>query len=74
MEDIKEKSADEMFEELGYEHSEFMYEIYYVKDGKTISFWTNRNEVESHVRVISARITMQELKAINKKVEELGWK
>ena len=73
MKDIKEKSADEMFEELGYKYSEFMYEIYYVKDGKTISFWKNRNEVESHVGVISARITMEELKAINKKIEELGW-
>ena len=73
MEDIKEKTADEMFKELGYKHNEFMYEIYYTKEGKTISFWTDRKKVESRVGVISVGNTMQELQAINKKCKELGW-
>ena len=71
----KEKTADEMFEELGYKYNEFIYEIYYTKEeeGKTISFWTDRTMVESRKGVISMKNTMQELQAINKKCKELGW-
>ena len=66
--------ADKMFEELGYNHiiekdfeayiedvepSVFRTEIYFHKDKWLINIHTN--------------INIQELQAINKKVEELGW-
>ena len=71
-------SADEMFEKLGYEIEKCANSTEYILgfgcDVKSISIVknvdTNKNEIwidDFHV------ITMQELKAINKKVEELGW-
>lgn len=76
---IGKKTADEMFEELGYEkenNSNYICEFYkygtfnfiddddiiFIKfDMKDKDFWK------------STSITMQELQAINKKCEELGW-
>ena len=73
MEDIKEKTADEMFEELGYkiDYENSYVTRFYKEDnlfGKTIEFYhifKTFNKLES--------ITMQELQAINKKCKELGW-
>ena len=84
MEDIKEKSADEMFEELGFEkvdlkdkweriwgveyqnHKEWV-SISLDFIDKTICTATLEDDSEP------VYITMQDLKAINKKIEELGW-
>lgn len=77
---IKEKTADEMFEELGYEKeiikSELSDEvtIMYIKkfvyeyDSKVISFKLKKKIVE-----IKYSIDIQELKTIYKKCEELKW-
>ncbi len=69
------KTAKEMFEELGYkivrddeEFLDYETEEYY------ISFWKHKKifyKVEYGYD--AGDITMQELKAINKQVEELGW-
>ena len=71
------KTAKEMFEELGYEqiksNDEF---IEYEKNGRNISF-----ELETHtfsgvhvwLDCQAILIDMQELQAINKQVEEMGW-
>lgn len=77
MEDIKEKSADEMFEELGYikdanfnsisydkEYKDYFYTIVFDIKNKTFYKCSNCNQ---------NTINIQELKAINKKIEELGW-
>ena len=71
---MKEKTADEMFEELGYEkifedNTETQYE------GKCTNVEITRtgillNKLTKYKTVI---LTVQELQAINKKVEELGW-
>ena len=68
--------ADKMFEELGYVKESDFY--YHSKEDavkhKHIKFYKNQKEfiVESKLN-FSYEITMQELKAINKKVEELKW-
>lgn len=82
---IKEKSADEMFSELGYiriANNQFCI-TYQIRDDRripyTIQFGFDKNTVEKYyyneiLNFINAeRITMQELKAINKKCEDLGW-
>lgn len=64
------KTADEMFEELGYkcnyeDDDMFIYEkdniryIVFLKRGKTL--------------MLPCQLTMEELQAINKKCQELGW-
>ena len=84
---MKEKSADEMFKELGYEKQEDKYRIkYFLKQNYTHFVVTKRiafYKVEKDICleqwnvtegiIISTNITMSELQAINKKVEELGW-
>lgn len=65
--DSADKTADEMFEELGYEetyHNFYSSELY----DTTINFKTIYKEL-----YINGNLGMQELKAINKKVKELGW-
>lgn len=81
LEATRKKSADKMFEELGYEKT---------RDG--IDCWCNyeSNKKKMHFEIgfgqalfISYKdnvlngsgviVSKQELKAINKKVEELGW-
>ena len=86
MEDIKEKSADEMFEELGYkkildsdleakyEYSEtlmgdkILQIIVFAKIGKIVFSYDGY----SNNRTVYG-LGIKELKAINKKVEELKW-
>lgn len=79
--------ADEMFKELGYEENEDKYRIdYYLSQNythfkviKKIFFY----KIEKYICLeqwnvtegikTSTNITIQELQAINKKCEELGW-
>lgn len=70
------KSAKEMFEELGYSKEEYELKIVYRSDYQSISFTMIPHEVlfsNEDIRDYIAGITMQELKAINKMVSELGW-
>ena len=74
MEDIKEKSSDELFEELGYEKDVMHYncdntDVYtYKKDNDFIRFRTADKRM---VTLYKTTFSSEELKAINKKVEEL---
>ena len=70
-------SADDMFEQLGYEKE------YYRADDITYSLKSEDNKYDknyitfyfdSEIVYVDKSISMQELKAINKKVKELGWK
>ena len=86
---MKEKTADEMFKELGYEKKEQTNEYathiwYYQRNGADeefgIEFSKTKFEEKGQVccvcyseREEAIYINMQELQAINKKVEELGW-
>ena len=72
---MKEKTSDEMFEELGYEIEEHNYGItgkvisYESDDLSPIDFMFNSEEI----KIWNITIGMQELQAINKKCQELGW-
>ena len=66
-------SAKEMFEKLGYKRTtnnknivEYTHKIY---EGKYIYFGKQNKWIETF-----EYITLEELQAINKQVEELGWK
>lgn len=61
--------ADELFDELGYEKKhDNKRRIVYKKMFAKIEFNCVFKEID-----VDFRINMQELQAINKKVEELGW-
>ncbi len=74
MEDIKEKTADEIMAELGYEHcgygdlsyiGPYGFELWFDEKDKTVvldTAWVN-----------TRTLSMPLLKAISKKVEELKW-
>lgn len=79
----KEKKADEMFEELGYEKiNDYEYGIIYEK-GTSIRNRIVFKRANKTVYCIlidedyewndAMEIDMQELKAINKKCQEMGW-
>ena len=72
----KEKTADEMFEELGYKlkyqdtnnicyRNSYESHIYFRKNDKTIDL-AGRNNTNKIIK-------LEQLQAINKKCEELGW-
>ena len=64
--------ADKMFKELGYEKEKREYaEVFILIQDTTQQIGFNK-EAEC-IYVDRNYIKMQELKAINKKVEELGW-
>lgn len=65
---MKEKTADEIFKQLYFEKYEDKYNIKYFRGNREIWFYKETREVESN-----KLINMQQLRAINKKVEELGW-
>lgn len=77
MQSIKEKTADEMFEELGYEkirdderfikYRKPFNNDYFVMDKETKDF------IKNFDFAYWKAVTMQELQAINKKCKELGW-
>ena len=74
--------ADKMFEELGYKKEEIitegMHNIKYYKDDDNVIYF-GKDDTGKTVRKDGEYseycddITMQELKAINKKCLELGW-
>lgn len=74
--EYKEKSADEMFEELGYRRKQtILSEKYCNENEKIIEFWKDKT-ISSIIKWDSVCIdyefiTMEELKAINKKCQEL---
>ena len=79
LEEDKKMSADEMFEKLGYKKknldiifSRFWEEWENEDLAKTFSFNTEYETIDI-TDENKYGITMQELQAINKKVEELGW-
>lgn len=76
-----EKSADEMFEELGYEKLDkrLLKNIIFTDGNKKIYFHKVHEKIKcveydkEEKNFIEGYFTTEELKAINKKVEELGW-
>ena len=75
-ENWKEADADFMFKALGYEKWEYEYEIGY-RGKKDIVFNKPRKDIivgdlDDYYQPAAA-FTMAELKAINKKCQELGW-
>ncbi len=67
------KTADEMFEELGYKKQQDNKDILELIDkniANKIVFYKNLKEV---AKLYTFEISMQELQAINKKCEEWGW-
>lgn len=69
--------ADKMFEELGYykDFNNRTHEYRKELDGEQfeIDFWLNEREISKNNYRNIGYITIEELKAINKKCEELGW-
>lgn len=71
---MKEKTADEMFKELGYENGtghnlgDGEKYIYYEGHYNRILFYKKSKKI-----IINGNFTIQELQAINKKVEKLKW-
>ena len=72
---MEEKTADEIFEELGYYKYDYLDHVdYYNKKlEKFISFRKNRTFTCFNYNDEPEEITIQELPAINKKVKELKW-
>ena len=78
---IKEKTADKMFEKLGYKKYGGLETCRYVRycnivngEKEYIIFSKNKTVRFQYLYTqVSKSITMQELKAINKKCQELGW-
>ena len=67
-------SADEMFEKLGYKKEEFDVWVDYQKEDMEIEFWFDDKTItKNQEKELYSFITIPELKAINKKCEELGW-
>ena len=76
---MNNKTADEMFEELGYETSEKLKNgIVYLKEEEDEDIEISFIDYDDYGKTVevdkfSNLITMQELQAINKKCKELGW-
>lgn len=73
-----EKSADELFKGLGYKKQYKNEDIYYymdvdLKDNYIVFETGYKSFAKISCYHDAGDITMQELQAINKKVEELGW-
>ena len=77
----KEKTADKMFEKLGYNKYDALQSCRYVRycdivngEKEYIIFSKNKTVRFQYLYTdVSKSINMQELQAINKKVLELGW-
>ena len=68
-------TAKEMFEKLGYElMRDCEYYLFYEKDCERISFEKQDKAFIKTYGDSPEIIDMEELQAINKQVEELGWK
>ena len=74
---MKEKTADEMFEELGYEkHSSKsieVFDLYSPDDGHLIRILFNLITKRIVIHCDNDALDIQELQAIYKKCQELGW-
>lgn len=71
---MQEKTADEMFEELGYVKTKINeYWIIYKNFKKAINFNLKHKTIEIEAETKSEEFDIQELQVINKKVEELKW-
>ena len=78
---MKEKTADEMFEKIGYKKYTSNEDIMYMKNLFMITFIIDNKTVITEYKqgdynfpcIKPFEIQMEELQAINKKVEELGW-
>ena len=71
---MQEKTADEMFEELGYVKTKITeYWIIYKNFKKAINFNLKHKTIEVEAEMKSEEFDIQELQVINKKVEELKW-
>ena len=68
---MKEKTADEMFEELGYRKQEGLREINYYRDIDEIIFYKGFKCFSCSKQEEIDFIDMQELQALNLKVKEL---
>ena len=70
-------TAKEMFNRLGWEYNtiveEDYIEIYYIKNNCNDRPITNEIDFRNKKMFITGTITLKELKAINKQIEELGW-
>jgi hypothetical protein len=69
-------NADKMFEELGYKKQEHgTTRIIFVKPADDDGYCLNSISFERKQKlcVIDARVSIQELQAINQKCKELGW-
>lgn len=67
----KTKNADVMFEELGYKLEESKSNIFIIDDIGNIAITIHK--ISKHIRFYRMTITKEELQAINKKCQELGW-
>lgn len=76
------KSAKEMFEDLGYKYFENSYWVYLTKGTnfpiERICFIKSKKEITiekftTNNKILTKNISILELKAINKQIEELGW-
>lgn len=77
-------SAKEMFEKLGYTFKNHCRYLKNYKNGKTIFITFDEKKktivkgkcgyANEPININDYRITMRELKAINKQCEEMGWK
>ncbi len=69
--------ARELFEKLGYEYYEGSYSIEYLKPSEdlfeTIKFDKEDKTFYKQTKYEAGDITLEELQAINKQIEELGW-
>ena len=78
---IKPETADKMFEKLGYKKYDALQSCRYVRycdivngEKEYIIFSKNQTVRFQYLYTqVSKSITMQELQAINKKCQELGW-
>lgn len=74
---MEEKTADEIFEELGYEQVKYgKSKILYRKELDFEGFCTKSAWFDKTKKIVEldGYYTAKELQAINKKCEELGWK
>lgn len=72
-------TAKEMFEELGYEYDTYAKDIIFSKDFEyaTVELYFDietKNLIIQSNKDIAFDFDIKELKAINKQIEELGWK
>lgn len=75
---MKEKTADEMFEELGcqIDRDEYRTVVYKTNRAGSIIYlcvFYNTNDERFRLKTYEQYMNIKLLQAINKKVEELGW-